>query len=241
MRTIRSGLLLPWAGNGYTAGNYHGAPSAMREHVATILLLIVMSSTAPPAPADDAADVLAAFEHYRAAILAQDADAAYALIDRTTRGYYHELLQAVIYAQPRDMPQLMIMVKLAIIQSRRDIPGEQLAALDAEQYFKHSVARGWFSKDTMRSISLVAIEIDGNRARSSVERDGQLVQSGYEFRREDGAWKINLMPALIAGEWAMQQIVRASGKAEDDFIFDLVEAHSGTRPDASVWEPIVDR
>ena len=211
----------------------------MPKLVAPILLLIVMSPV--PARAGDAADVRAAFETYRGAILARDADAAYALIDRTTRGYYHELLQAVVYARPRDMSQLMIMVKLAIIQSRRDIPAEQLIAFDAEQYFKHSVARGWFSKDTMRAISLVAIEVDGDRARSSVERDGQLVQSGYEFRREDGTWKINLMPALVAGEWAMQQIVAASGKTEDDFIFDLVEAHSGARPDSSIWEPIVDR
>ncbi len=213
----------------------------MPKLVVPILLLITMSAPLPPAHADEAAEVSAAFERYRAAILAQDADAAYAMIDRTTRGYYHELLQAVVHARPRDMSQLMIMVKLAIIQSRRDVPAEQLIAFDAEDYFKHSVARGWFSKDTMRAISLVAIEIDGDRARSSVERDGQLVQSGYEFQREDGAWKINLMPALIAGEWAMQQIVAASGKSEDDFIFDLVEAHSGARPDASIWEPIVDR
>ncbi len=205
------------------------------------LVILLFAGQAMSVCADDVADVHAAFESYRAAILAQDAEAAYALIDRTTRGYYHELLQAVIYARPQDMSQLMIMVKLAVIQSRRDIPAEQLLGFDAEDYFKHSVARGWFSKDTMRTLTLVAIEVDGDRARSSVERDGQVVRSGYEFQREDGAWKINLMPALVAGEWAMQQIVRASGKTEDDFIFDLVERHSGARPDASIWEPIVDR
>ncbi len=207
----------------------------------SLLLALLLAGFAASATGDDAADLSATFERYRAAILAQDGDAAWALVDRSTRGYYHELLQAVIYARPRDMPQLMIMVKLAVIQSRRDIPAARLLEFDAEAYFEHSVERGWFSKETMRSISLVAIEVDGDRARSSVERDGQIVRSGYEFRREDGAWRINLMPALIAGEWAMQQIVGASGKAEDDFIFDLVEAHSGARPDASIWEPVVDR
>ncbi len=211
----------------------------MPKLVAPIFLLIVMSAASPPAHADDPADVRAAFENYRAAILAQDADAAYALIDGTTRDYYRELLQVVLFASPEDMAGLMIMVKLAVVQSRRDIPREQLREFDAEAYFKHSVAHGWFSKDTMRRLALVAIEVDGDRASSSVERDGRVVRSGYAFNREAGEWKINLMPALIAGEWAMQQIVAASGKAEDDFIFDLVEAHSGTRPDASVWEPIV--
>lgn len=206
----------------------------------TLIALLIASLTGTAFGGDED-EVRKAWENYRTAILAQDGDAAYALIDRGTRGYYHELLQAVIYARPRDMPQLMIMVKLAVIQSRRDIPAAQLLEFDAEAYFEHSVERGWFSKETMRTISLVAIEVDGDRARSSVERDGQIVRSGYEFRREDGAWRINLMPALIAGEWALQQIVGASGKAEDDFIFDLVEAHSGARPDASIWEPVVDR
>ncbi len=196
-------------------------------------------SWAAEAASDDEAEVRSIWEHYRAAILAQDAETAYTLIDGTTRDYYRELLQVVLFASPEDMAGLMIMVKLAVVQSRRDIPREQLTDFDAEAYFKHSVERGWFSKDTMRKLTLVAIAIDGDRARSSVERNGRVVRSGYEFNRENGEWRINLMPALIAGEWAMQQIVAASGKAEDDFIFDLVEAHSGARPDASIWEPII--
>ncbi len=217
-----------------------GSNDARRLTLAAIALLVMASvSWDAKAASGDEADVRSSWERYRTAILAQDADAAYALIDRTTREYYRELLQVVLFASPEDMAGLMIMVKLAVVQSRREIPREQLLDFDAEAYFKHSVGRGWFSRDTMRRLTLVAIEVDGDRARSSVERDGRVVRSGYEFNREDGAWKINLMPALIAGEWAMQQIVTASGKAEDDFIFDLVEAHSGTRPDASIWEPIV--
>lgn len=202
----------------------------------TTALLMVFATTAR---ADDVAAVSAAFERYRAAILAQDADAAFALVDQTTRGYYRELLQVVLHATPADMPQLMIMVKLAVLQSRREIPRATLLELDGETYFKLSVERGWFSREAMRALHLDRIEIDGDRAQSKVERDGELVPAGFEFTREQGAWKINLMPAVIAGEWAMQQVVRASGKAEDEFIFDLVEAHTGARPDASIWEPIV--
>jgi hypothetical protein len=83
------------------------------------------------------------------------------------------------------------------------------------------------------------VTVDGDRASAGLVVNGQPAPGGtFEFQREEGSWKLDVVAALAAGNVVLEQLALQQGVEEDTLILALVARVAGTAPTTTIWEPV---
>jgi hypothetical protein len=199
---------------------------------------------AEPAPAEpapskaatqDEAGVHAAFEAYRAAILARDGKSAVTLVDRKTIETYQQYLDLARTVDRAGLRRLDWMGKFMVLRLRHEFDRQALAALTGESLFVVSIERGWISDTAVRASRAANVTLDGPRAGLSLtERPDVPV---FFFAWETDVWKFSLWKTFPLAELGMQKLFEQS-KAKDElaWIVAVIEAISPRQFDPAMLE-----
>ncbi len=202
-----------------------------------VSIVLVLSQAAAATPAD----VEAALEKYRIAILNADPEAAYQSIDTNTKAYYDQLFDDVAFATADQVHAKPLLDRVTIVMTRHRIPVEELQNLDGPSLFKYAVANDWVGKGSVAATAITDIRITGDTATTKLMMGGQVAPFGFTFRKEQGEWKIDLTSVMPMANSAFEQTIQAAGLQENAFIFQSVEAASGHPVDPSVWDAPLER
>ncbi|MEM6552231.1 MAG: hypothetical protein AAF750_08900 [Planctomycetota bacterium] len=178
-----------------------------------------------------------AFTAYKTAILNDDGDAAYALVDQNTRDWYAASLDRALTWDRQRVMQLGIMDKLQVFTIRHRIPRDELLQMTAESLFTHATDQGWVGKNSVSGLELGSIQVDGDFATGGIRNKGQDTPLKFHFYKEYGDWRIDLTENNKLADTALGLQVQKSGRTEMDYIFRVLEATSGRAVTADVWTP----
>lgn len=203
------------------------------ELILPLLLFMVGCSQVPESNL-----VKQTFFGYKAAILNDDGDTAYDLVDKNTKEWYSKTLDRVMHWERDQIMQLGTIDKMQVIIIRHRIPKEELLQMSSESLFKYAVNNGWVGKNAVSGIEIGKVDIQGEFATGVVRSDGQDSPLRFHFYKEDDSWHIDLTEMNKWGEAAFVAQIEQSGLTEIDYIFRITQVISGKPVQSDIWNPL---
>lgn len=181
---------------------------------------------------EDEKAVCDVFESYREALSGKDGARAAELVSDRTLSYYGNMKQAALHMPADSARKLALQDRLLLLFLRQRLSAEELRERTGREIFVRAVDEGWIGN--AQTLELYGAHIGEDFAQLEVyDRDGTLYP--LECFKERGEWKLDLMfVSKLAGKGLSQQI---GGEQEDERLLTLVEAASGQKTTADIWEP----
>lgn len=192
----------------------------------------VPAPTTPASPADDVA-IRRVFADYQAAVEHGDGPRAAALLDASTMAFYERMKQAALDMPGDDVRQQPLVERLTIVAMRVGKTRAQLTAAPTAELVAAAIAQGG-GMSSVRGVELTSIVVDGDTAEAIPRKAGLALPVTFAFRRENGAWRIDLTRLLArASELLKSQL---KGMSEDQLIRAYIASAGGT-VDEAMWDP----
>ncbi len=186
---------------------------------------------------DEGASVVAAFDDYKSALIAQDGEAAAGVAADATLDYYDEMRILALTATRREVKSLRLVDQLFALGLRHFLPPARLQKMDGFEVFEYSVDEGMISENAVSKMEPTDADVSGDRALLSVEIDGAQAPFTFVLVREDGSWKMDMTELLKLSDSAFQSLADQSGKSDEAFLMQLLTSMSGTKPSNDIWKP----
>ncbi|MEM0965481.1 MAG: hypothetical protein AAGJ81_04965 [Verrucomicrobiota bacterium] len=186
------------------------------------------------------ASVKQAFEDYKSAILNDDAETAYGLVNENTKAWYGETLDRVLTSNRDQIMELGVLDKIQVILIRHRVPREEILQMTPESLFKYAASRGWVGKNSVSGLGIGKIDVQRDFATGVVRTNGEDSPIRFHFYKEDGVWRIDLTELNKWGEAALITQIKQSRQDELDYIFTLVQFASGKPVQESIWKPLIE-
>lgn len=201
----------------------HGAPAAAQPG---------QDPPYPPLAGAEAEAVRAVVREYQQAAARRDGAATARLVTRDTRGYYARMRDMAVSAPEAQVRALPLMERMMVLMYRHRVPAGELRALPASSAFAYTIDAGWVSGDADGDMASLG-EIYGEGDRAVLRLGGEDIP----FLREDGVWRWDMMPMLLAAseEFAPDP---ASGMTEDEFLLFVLKYSDGRDPSPDIWQPL---
>jgi hypothetical protein len=212
----------------------------VRVLLAVVAVLVAAASCSPQPPAEpsgEEARVREAFRQYKDALLQQDGEVAVTLVSAATLAYYEDMRRLAVTAGRPEIEAQSLTNRLFITMLRHEIGATELAGMSEKEVFVFAVDEGLVGAEgTIEAIDIGEITVSDDTATGEAVSQGQPSGISWEFRREDGAWKIHFVELLQLANIALEQAARESGLDDTEFIFTLVETVSGRAVPTDIWE-----
>ncbi|HEU4884023.1 MAG TPA: hypothetical protein VFT45_17310 [Longimicrobium sp.] len=190
----------------------------------------------PPYPAlapAEAQAVRAAAQAYISAAGSREGTAAARLVSRGTRDYYARMAQLAVSAPETQVRAAPLMERMMILMYRHRVPAADLRALAGDAAFAYTIDEGWVAQDAEAGGVLAEAEVYGEGDQAVIWMGGD----GVYFRREDGGWRWDMTPTLLAASTTMAP-PPDSGMTEDEFVMFVLKYSNGRDPSPDIWQPL---
>lgn len=191
----------------------------------------------PTGSRDEGAEVVAAFDDYKSALIARDGEAAAGIAADPTLDYYDEMRTLALTASRREVKRLRLVDQLFALGLRHFLPPARLQKMDGFEVFEYSVDEGMVSENVVSKMEASGADVSGNRALLSVEINGEQAPFTFAFVKEEGNWKIDMTELLQLSDSGFQSLADQSGKSDEAFLMQILTSMSGTRPSKDIWKP----
>jgi hypothetical protein len=198
-------------------------------------LLCIFSATCWSTPADEQA-VRDTFHGYKAAILDQQGVQAADRVSTGTLDAYQRYRELALSGNRATLQALPITEQLQVLIIRHRIPIAQLHAMNGRAVFIYAVDRGWIGRESVERTSIGPVQVDGDTAIARMRLGQAEAPLDFEFLRQQGQWRFDLMPVIAMAESVFAQMARQYGLSEDQLVLNLVSAVSGIRAEESLWD-----
>lgn len=200
-------------------------------------LLAALATLAAPAAAQpvtpaDAEAIRGVVREYQRAADRRDGAAAARLVTRDTRAWYGRMRDMAVSAPEAQVRAAPMMERFTVLLYRHRVPAAELRALPADSAFGYTIRAGWVAGHAEEDVASRA-EIHGEGDRATLRLGGE----DTHFRREEGVWRWDMMPNLLAAseEFAPDP---ESGMTEDEFVIFVLEHSNGEAVSPRIWQPL---
>ncbi|HST61718.1 MAG TPA: hypothetical protein VLK84_23665 [Longimicrobium sp.] len=220
-----------------------GAPRPSQSTVERIVLQtgprekkpLRVAPEAPPHP--DEAGVRAAFEGYRAALLARDGEAALAHVADAVVEYYGEVQRLALYATAAEVRARPLPDQLYVLLLRHRIPAERLRGMTPRELFAHSVVEGWIDEESAQKLHLDQVLVQGNLAHGFTTVNGRRSAVDLHFVRRGGAWKWDMLGVIQSMDPALRAVARTTGREPEALILQAAQVVTRRAAGPEIWNP----
>ena len=153
-----------------------------------------------------------------------------------TIAFYDGIVTHALKTPREKLAELDFMTKFMTLRVRHEFTKSQIAAMTGRELLAAGVDKGWISKSTVANIDqLVNIKVNASEASASlpVAPDVPL----FQFLKESGQWKLNLLASFAVARDMMKQEVAKSGLTEEQFIVQAIGALSSKKVDERIFSP----
>lgn len=187
------------------------------------------------ARAADEAAVRKVFDDYKSAIMKRRGTDAVALVDSNTLDFYKKCRALALTASKDALLAENVFVRMTALVLRVRVPADQLEAMDAHKVVVHAVDQGWVGD--VGDLGIGEISIAGDRATGKSQVPNAPDQVVFEFRRQDGAWKIDLTAIFGYADQALRHRFAQMAMDENQAILELISMVSGSPVTEDIWNP----
>ena len=205
-----------------------------------VRLLILFLLLAPPVLADSGP--AEAFARYLAALQARDGAAAAALVTAGSLAREETLRDLALTAPPEAVAALPMADRLAVLRLRHEFTADELRPLGGADLLGLAVAEEWTSPKPLSVLTVTGAALDGDTATLRVERAGEAVPVRLVLRREQGAWRLDLVELARGSDAALAETLafRATRAKVplDEVLRWAIEDSSGHLVDKDLTQPL---
>ena len=205
-----------------------------------VRLLILFLLLAPPVLADSGP--AEAFARYLAALQARDGAAAAALVTAGSLAREETLRDLALTAPPEAVAALPMADRLAVLRLRHEFTADELRPLGGADLLGLAVAEEWTSPKPLSVLTVTGAALDGDTATLRVERAGEAVPVRLVLRREQGAWRLDLVELARGSDAALAETLafRATRAKVplDEVLRWSIEDSSGHLVDKDLTQPL---
>jgi hypothetical protein len=203
------------------------------------LLCILMSTGGPAlgAPEGEAKAAQVSFATYLDALSRKDGAAAAGVVTSATLEHYGTMRVAALEAAAKEVRRLGVVDQLFVLILRAQIEPKDLQRMSAPQLFAEAVQRGWIDASAVARASLGKIDVRGNLAVAKMVSEGQELPFDWQFVREKGVWKNDLLHVLRFVQSVITQHLKVSRKDEGQFVREAAEGVVGRKLPPTIWDP----
>lgn len=201
------------------------------------------------APVDDGAgqrsaeEIRAAFRALHDAWASRDGAAAHAQLATATRERWQRAKGYALHAPKDELRQRAVLMQLHVLALREGAGFEALEAMDDVALTQHALDQGLFGGQLLQGVTLVDFTVDGDAATCGArDGGGREMPFGFAFAREDGAWKVDLVPTYAdANEMMLAKLKLEGLHDEEAALLMAVGNATGITASESVWVPLSER
>ncbi len=207
--------------------------------VALIALLPAACATKPQtAEGTPERAVEQTFLGYKTALLEEDGGAASDLVTAGSLEYYRDMADESLTANRARLMDMHVVDRITILLFRQGLTTEQLRRMSGKELMAFAVERGWFSENSVATAELTNYRTEGAFAEANLlRRDGSASSIGMEFRREDDAWRLDLLHNLDVARKSMRLALALSGMSEEELLRKSLESSTGEKVTPAIWDP----
>ena len=176
------------------------------------------------------------FNAYKYALLNDLGPEAADLIGEKTLRHYDQLRQLALTADANDLKDLPSFNRLLVLAIRHNVAAPQLRKMQGKEIFAYGVKNQWVAKESVAPFELGTVNVYGNYASAEILQRGNAIPWSIEFRKENGAWRINLLPLLERVSRERSAWLNTY-QDENKAIVAIIEQMSGRKVDAAIWTP----
>ena len=192
-----------------------------------------------PDPSHDA-NIRKSFEEYKKIALLKDGQRAVLYADTSTLAYYSDILHLAKSGNKTDIQRKRFVDQLTILMLRHSFDASRILALqNGADVFALSIDNGLISEGATASLKLGKIVINGNEAFAEILSEQGIEPVQLRFAYEGGRWKIDFSSLLVFADTQFGAVVNGSGLTQEEFILQILEFSTGTKPDGAIWEPLM--
>lgn len=187
------------------------------------------------------AAVKEAFENYKKEILAGKGEQAVDYLDKTTIGYYEQILDLALHAPGDELDKKSIIDRLNVYSARHRVAVDRMKTMSGRDFIVYAIDNGMIGKNSVAAISIGDVTIDGTSAKGQAVANGTPTPMYFSFNKEDGVWKLDITSIFPITTDALKKVVANSDLSEDEFIFKALEMVSGGAVSDNIKDPLVPR
>jgi hypothetical protein len=187
-------------------------------------LLLLSACAARPRTADD---IHGLYRTYRDAVAKGDGAAAAECVSASTFDEYQTFIRHARTADESMLRQQSIHTRLQVLLLRQRLDEAALSLLDGRELFVRMIDERWIGGETVAAVQIGDIQVRGERADAPTFAAGQRTGDRTHFIRQDGRWKIDLVPGFRSADRRLAESAERERKSEDEFLLSLVETASG--------------
>lgn len=178
------------------------------------------------------------YRDYCDAVARADGVHAGSLVSAGTLSRYQEFAHGALTADQTALDSLPVTARLQILLLRQRMDAATLSTFDGPQLFAAIIDRGWFESSGFRNTQLGMIAIDRDQAQAPVHRNGRPTRDRAYFLRENGAWKINLLPNLTGSDRVIETAAAQNRLSENAYLEALVAEVTRQPVRDNIWQPL---
>ncbi len=207
----------------------------------TICLLLVVLPTAcggcrqSSSTTDEIKD---AYGQYCDAVVKRDGAQAGALVAEVTLRRYQEYRDAALTSDEAALTSEAPTTRLQVLLIRQRMDAATLAALDGRGLFAHFIAQGWLDAAGFTETQLGMVAVDGDRAQAPVHRAGRPTRERAYLLREDGVWKVNLLPNFTGTDRNIEEAAAVNNLSEKAYVESLVAEVTKQPLRENIWQAL---
>lgn len=205
-----------------------------------IVLVSLFATNASIAQTKEQDLVRKTFENYKSAILNDQGDSALLVIDSKTLKYYAEILELVRKADSNKIESLPTTDKFTVLMIRHRAAKTEIAGMNGEGLFIYAINKGMVGKNSVVNNEVGEVTIDKNFAKGQLLVNKKTAPLYFHFYKENSAWKLNLLSLMPASNVVFKNMIKDSGKTENEFLFEIFEILTGRKISPDIWRPLVD-
>ena len=179
-----------------------------------------------------------AFDNYKSAILNDNAEEALRNVDSRTVNYYTQILNQVKNADSLGINSMSLIDKITILSIRARATREEILKMQGSELFIYAIKNGMVGKNSVINNSVGEVSIDSSFAKGQLLVKGNKTPLYFHFYKEQNTWRLDITSLFQASNGAFKAMIEESGESENDYLFTILEALTGKRPNSTIWNPI---
>lgn len=157
-----------------------------------------------------------------------DGKTAASLVTARTLQEYEKCRTLALDSSGTDFGELNQLTVMMVFQLRYLLAKAQLQEMSGREVFEWGVSGGMVKKDTLEAIQIHKVQYDDMAAFATVTQHGKVASDAmFNFRKEDGRWKLDMMEIARLGGNQLDEIRRLAGKTKVEMAVYLLERTYG--------------
>ncbi len=196
------------------------------------------SPSSAPSAADEAAAVRQAFTSYTQAALERDGARAVQHLASPIYAFYDQARRDALTAVEADVRGQTVAAQLTVFTLRGSLDPTQLRSATPQELVVAAIDAGLVGEQGIQNTELGEVAVVGDTASAPALSEGRSSGIRFNFLREDGAWKLDLLPLLQTLNVAFRTLATEQGITVDQFIDQTLQTLYGPAKAQQVLSPI---